>query len=354
MKLLYIQTIIPSYREHVINELEDVFELHVIAQDSNKNGHETLCDNITNMHREKTKSIFFGKLTYQTNTIKNIRRINPEIILSHSDIKNISCWMAMVYAKIRDIPYYSYGHGPYKKISYIFLYRIIYRIMLKFHSGYIAYNEYSKLSFKKLLLEDKKIYHINNTVKFQEEFIGVEKTGLETGILFLGRVRKNSGLESLIDACEKIRSKINITIHIIGSGEELENIKLYTKDKQWIKIYGKIFDSEKIYAISKLCRIGCYPGAAGLSVVHYFSLSLPPLVKKSIEQHMGPEPAYINDNLNGFHFEGTEDFPEVLSTIFSLPTEKYIKISKESLQTYINLSSVNFAKSLLKIYESTK
>lgn len=354
MKLLYIQTIIPSYRKHVISELENVFDLHVIAQNLTENGHDTVCENISNFHSEETKSILFGKIKYQTNTIKNIRKIKPDIILSHSDIKNMSCWAAMIYSKINGISYFSYGHGPYKKTRNVALIRAIYNVMLKFHTGYIAYNEYAKSSFERLLIKNSNVYYINNTIKFQDKFVGVKKTGHENGILFLGRIRKNSGLEALIDSCEKIRPEIDITIHIIGSGEEQENINLYIKNKPWVKIYGKVFDPNTIYEISKLCRIGCYPGSAGLSIVHYFSLSLPPLVKKSIEQHMGPEPAYITNNSNGFLFDADEDLSKTIISIFSLPPDKYLEKSKEALNTYIKLSSVNFAESLLEIYESTK
>jgi len=40
--------------------------------------------------------------------------------------------------------------------------------------------------------------------------------------------------------------------------------------------YRARFDDEAIAAISLRCRVGCYPGSAGLSVVHLFALSLPP------------------------------------------------------------------------------
>jgi glycosyltransferase involved in cell wall biosynthesis len=261
----------------------------------------------------------------------------------------------MIYAKINSIPYYSYGHGPYKKTKYLILYKIIYKIILKLHSGYIAYNEYSKLSFGKLSIKSDKLHYINNTIKLYGNTSIEEKTGAENGILFLGRLRKNSGLNTLIDACEDVRKNgVDINLHIIGTGEEHDFLKSYAENKSWVKIYGKIFDHGKISEISKNCRIGCYPGSAGLSVVHYFALGLPPLVKKSMETHMGPEPAYVLDKINGFHFHGNEDLSSKLLNIFLLPAENYKKISHGSLETYKKLSIDNFAKSLQKIHEKNK
>lgn len=356
MKLLYIQTIIPEYRNNTIIELAKRFDLHIIAQKLNEDsGHKAIENSLKNFHEEKTKSIFFGLIKYQSNTIKNIRKINPEIILSHSDIKNISCWIAMIYSKFKGIPYYSYGHGPYKKNKNLLLYKIIYKIAMKLHSGYIAYNEFSKLSFERLDIRGSKLHHINNTIKIIDNPYCESKTGKENGILFIGRIRENSNLELLVDACENLRaSGENITLHIIGHGEYYEKLRLHVQLKPWVTLYGKIFDQKHINEISKNCRIGCYPGSAGLSVVHYFALGLPPIVKKSMINHMGPEPAYVVDNVNGFHFNQDSDLYKTLLKILSLSKNEYIKISNESINTYKKLSLTNFAESFEKIHASNK
>src|SRR5680860_1857230 len=64
-----------------------------------------------------------------------------------------------------------------------------------------------------------------------------------------------------------------------------------------------VHDDSRIAKISRSCRTACYPGDAGLSVVHFFGLSLPPIVHDDITTQQGPEPSYVENDVNGFVYE---------------------------------------------------
>lgn len=57
--------------------------------------------------------------------------------------------------------------------------------------------------------------------------------------------------------------------------------------------------------------VGCYPGDAGLSVVQFMGLSLVPVVHDQLHRHMGPEPGYVKDGINGRLFERAAGAPSL-------------------------------------------
>jgi hypothetical protein len=141
-----------------------------------------------------------------------------------------------------------------------------------------------------------------------------------------------------------------VVLHIIGGGDNETILRNKYKAHSCIKFYGKIFDQQKITDISKKCYIGCYPGQAGLSVVHHMSLSLPSLVHSDLTTHMGPEPSYILNNINGFMFGNycSDSIAEALGSAYDKrDTKEYSQIGYKSFQTYSDLINPDFSDKLI-------
>jgi hypothetical protein len=95
---------------------------------------------------------------------------------------------------------------------------------------------------------------------------------------------------------------MDLEVHIVGDGEETPLIESLWGTKRWLHLHGKIYDQKHIETIARQCFVGCYPGHAGLSVLHMMSLSLPPVLHDGINAHRGPEPSYVEHQVNGLLF----------------------------------------------------
>lgn len=353
IKLLYIQPIIPSYRQHVIDSLAAEFSIKTASDQKKSNQHGFLSANLNlSTQNYSCEEIKFGKAFFRKGTIKALTSSEYDAILTDFDIKNITFWLSAVYCKIKKINFYIYGQGPYKnKYPKLYL-KLIYYIALALCTRFICYNEYSKKILTELCGENKKIRHIDNTIINNAPVTASQKTNITRDILFIGRIRDGCGIENLIHSVKKaIKNGIKIKLHIVGEGPLMESMKNENQDCNII-YYGKVFDNNKISEISLNCACACYPGSAGLSVVHYMSLSLPPIVEQNMANHMGPEPAYITNNVNGFLFDGSENdgLYEAIVKIATMDTKHLSSIQMMAFKKYQELSQVNFGKELLKLY----
>jgi hypothetical protein len=116
--------------------------------------------------------------------------------------------------------------------------------------------------------------------------------------------------------------------------------------------HGAVFDDNEIATISRECRIGCYPGAAGLSVVHMFGLSLPPLVHDQLPLHMGPEPEYVETSRTGFLYAregGVEALATSLREIWALPPEAIRETATGAFSKYQRLNSPTLGQRLAEV-----
>jgi len=114
--------------------------------------------------------------------------------------------------------------------------------------------------------------------------------------------------------------------------------------------YGSIFDLDKQKEVAADCFAGVYGGDAGLSVVHYMALGLPVLVHKEIHEHMGPEPDFVEDGVNGLLFErGNPD--SLASKIIQLLDDDKMRHSMawSALNTFNDLASPSMGEKMVNI-----
>lgn len=344
-KIFYIQPVLAGYRAPIIEALARKFQVYAFYDNSNaqKQGHHDATSESFLMISSPSTPLLGKRLFYQKNVARKLITIRPDAIISFANPRYLSFWLLLIASNILKIKFYSHGQGLYSYSNPSWLRCFMYRIISKYSTKYVCYTDISRKSMIAAGIAPDKLVTVENSLELDTTVHPDQKTFDESGVLFLGRLRNGCRLEDLIKAVRKCRDNGQlIVLHVIGSGE-LENLyKSNYKDVEWIHWHGAIHDHYRIAEISKLCRIGCYPGDAGLSVVHYFSLGLAPVVHRNIEEHMGPEPSYIIENKNGFLFTKSTDYYELylsLSNIWKLSPEDLGKVSNNSYSTYMNLNN---------------
>ncbi len=300
--LLIIQPYLTKYRVPVFRELIDYYDVTVAACLDKSFGEISegeLAD--LNFRKLNEIKILSGRFIWQTGVLRNLVSIRPKVVFMSANPRYITLWLTLVVAKLLSIRVLLHGQGLYNKVSPHIMYRIQYALFGFFCEKYICYTESCELSLSSMRLSAKTVVAHNSI----DNKYPVEKlTTDENGILFVGRIRKNSNLNFLIGVIDDlVKTGTPLSLHIVGGGDDILEIRKQWLDCSFVNFYGEIYDSKKISEISRLCFAGCYPGDAGLSVLHYMSLSLPPIVHSSMCEHMGPEPSYINNGHNGMLFE---------------------------------------------------
>lgn len=353
--LFYIQPILPSYRKSLVDKFSECYDLTIFAGSFKKG--DGFGESISEYHNFKLSEIvplFGGRLIWQKGIIKALVMARPDIVLACANVRDLSFWISLIVCKIKFIPFYAHGQGLYRKREINFLTLIIYKLMFLMIEKYVSYTELSRISLINAGLDIDKIKVADNTIEFKLDAAIINKFGSEKGILFIGRLRDKCNLEVLVRSIKNLRDLgFDIFLHVIGGGEKSS----FYRDNfnyDWIIYYGELFDEREILNISKTCRYGCYPGDAGLSIVHFFALKLPPIIHGDFSSHMGPEPSYISNNVNGFLYNNSKSSSDLELTIAKamvLPESDYLNMSNSAFNSYINLKEPSLANKFCDILD---
>jgi len=176
-----------------------------------------------------------------------------------------------------------------------------------------------------------------------------EKTGAETGILFVGRLRRGSGLSLLLQVMARLKKEghFPFTLHVVGDGEEAEDLHRKAANASWVSLHVAVSDAE-LRDISRKCLFGCYPGSAGLSVVHMMSLSLPVIIHNDLTSHEGPEPSYVEEGVSGLLYEydrAEQSLYELLLKVAADPSQ-LSRMQSASFEAFQRLTQPSYANRL--------
>lgn len=352
MKVFYIQEVLTSYRKPLVDALSSEYDLTVFAgMPANNSGFKS----VTYKNSKKINApcfYFFGKrFFFQKNIIKNIVFNKPESIIIAASTRNITYWLVLVLCSLLNIKVFSHGQGLYSKPNPSHMIKLAYKIISILTYKYIVYSYPSKKLTIQAGFNPKKVLVAENSMSFDVSAKKQIKSGDESGIIFIGRLRDNCKLEKLIEATKLLRSDDkNISLHVVGSGV----LEKYYREKynfEWLVFYGAVYDHQEILNISEQCRYACYPGGVGLSVVHFFSLKLPLIIHGTLINH-GPEASYVKNNENGFFFDemgGVDSLYEILKSAWSIPSNAYLILSKNAFLEYKRLNNPPLEVRFLKL-----
>ena len=278
---------------------------------------------------------------FQAGIAAYLFRERPGAIILNANPRYLSFWNTLLLGRLLGIPVYAHGHGVFKKRKISYLYRLMMNSLLRLSSGYICYAPIVRDTFVEHGFSGEKLSVADNSIINHFPVRPSEKNGNELGILFTGRLREGSNIALLARVIERFRMHegIPLTLHIIGDGGEAERLRKDWRDRHWLTFYGAVYEHARLREISLSCFAGCYPGNAGLSVVHMMSLSLPVLTHSEMQCHQGPEPSFVEDGISGMLFNRRSEESSLYQGLRSLVgnREKLTKMQNAAYEKYQSL-----------------
>jgi glycosyltransferase involved in cell wall biosynthesis len=334
-RLLVVQEILPSYRIPVFNSLSIEWSgsLTLLAENNGADFGEVADQNIEFKLVQALWVKLFGFFKYDWKIIDLWR--NNDVILHVADFKFFSLWLLLFASCFSNKKMYLHGQGGYKRKGLAS--NIVYSTVTFLCDGYICYTDYSK---KELVKKLPKFLHEKITICHNMLDVNpvdyVPFTKPERSIFYIGRLRDGCAVEVLLDAA-KIAS---VRVEVIGAGDPLYLDVLKNKYGTIATFHCAVFDEQEQKRIARNCIAGAYGGDAGLSVVHYMALGLPVIVHNDIKKHMGPEPSYVIDGINGLTFSrnSARSLAEKITLLTENEALRY-KLAVGALNTFKELQS---------------
>jgi glycosyltransferase involved in cell wall biosynthesis len=263
----------------------------------------------------------------QLSALTYMLRYRPQAVLLNANPRYLTFWLALVWARALGIPAFAHGHGFYRRGRIGRPYKLMMKALLRLVTTYVCYAPIVRQAFidngfsaqKLAVAHNSLINRATVTPEEKGEQEKKEKNRTELGILFIGRLRRESRLGLLIGAVERIRQEdgVPLVLHVVGEGEEEAALRVGASALPWVIFHGGVYDAKAIREISLQCFAGCYPGTAGLSVLHMMSLSLPVVTHNNLRAH-GPEPSFIRDGDSGLLYDWAEAEPSLYRALRSL------------------------------------
>lgn len=296
-----------------------------------------------------------GRVAYQSNIIGQHFK-NGDAIVVFANPRFVSFWLLMLVARLRGAKVFAHGQGNYAHPSGSLFRKFMYRVICGLSYRYICYNEFVRVCMLRIGCNADKLVVADNSVQIDAPVHPEGKDYCVSGVLFVGRLREGCSLGVAVEAVSRLRAAFSeVCLYVVGSGPMESRYRKEFDGLDWVRFHGSIYDHELISRISRKCRVGCYPGNAGLSVVHMFALSLPVVVHSKVHQHMGPESAYVVDKFNGFLFDPDEDPVAALfgslRLAWSMTSDELREIGRNSFRTYEELTQPSLGERFLGILE---
>ena len=356
--VFYVQPLIARYRVEVVESLNRLFNVKVFARSEGveASGFSRETPHCEEFVETRIERLLSRRIRIQSHVLARIVRERPDAVLIFADVRYVSLWLALVAGRAIGVPVLIHGQGLYRHRPAGLLRTVCYRLAVALATRYVCYTDASRASLERIGCPHGKLVVANNSLTVSQTVDPSAKSGAEDGVLFIGRLREGAQLERLIDAVGALRAEgRRITLHVVGGGEHGERLRREYGARDDVVWYGAVFDDAQIAAISRRCRVGCYPGAAGLSIVHMFALSLPPVVHDRLPLHMGPEPGYVEHGRSGFVFAsdgGTDGLAAVLRQVWALPPDAMRAAAAAAHATYRELNSPTLGNRLATIVDA--
>jgi glycosyltransferase involved in cell wall biosynthesis len=293
----------------------------------------------------------------QWSVVKYLLREKPDALFLNANPRYLTFWITLLWAKVWGIPVYVHGHGFYRRGRIGFAHKLMMRAMLKLVASYICYAPVVRQAFLDNGFAGRKLVVAHNSLTNRFPVPPQEKTGTEPGVLFIGRLRRESRLNILVRVIERVRREdgLPLQLHVIGDGEEGDALRAEAQHYPWVVFHGGVYDAEQIRKISLECFAGCYPGKAGLSVVHMMSLSLPVITHDDLQGH-GPEPSFIRDGVSGWLYDHADPEASLYQAVRSLASDptKVAGMRQNAFADYQNLIRPSLAERLWAIMSASE
>ncbi len=360
LKITIVQPLITSYRIPVYEDLSTKVDLTLLSSSADPKRGFGQFQVKDKGFRHKLLRTFrpFGEkvFLYQAGIAHHVLMERPDAVIVFANLRYLSFWTTVVLCRLLGVRVYAHGHGIYKKPTPGAAWRIAYGLLGRLLTRYICYTESVATSLRAIGFPVQRLAVAENSLRNTQVVEPDEKTGREKGLLFIGRLREGCGLEMLVEAVTSLRASgiRDIELHVIGGGEHLAAYRACWAALPWVVLHGEIFDDKGIADVSRQCFAGCYPGDAGLSIVHLMSMSLPPITHDDLASH-GPEPSYIENGVNGILYAKSGEGLSLAAAIAQLSDfpARRAQMQRASFDTYAKLSVPSLGQRIYRILQAS-
>lgn len=204
----------------------------------------------------------------------------------------------------------------------------------------IFYMEKAKEFWKGSSLDMSKIFVAPNTTDVEPVTINKKE---KKNFLFVGTLYKGKGLDMLLKSYYDayVNEKIENRLHIVGAGDERENLEKYVKDNKIgdrVIFHGAIYDEHKLAECFSKALLCISPTQGGLSVPKSMGYGVPFVTRR--DAITGGEIYHITPNVNGIMYEKDEDLTFILIDCAQNP-QKYVDMGIRAKDYYDNHATIN-------------
>ena len=203
----------------------------------------------------------------------------------------------------------------------------------------VFYMEKSKDFWRNTKLDLNKIFVAPNTTEVEKiEFIPAQKKDF----IFVGTLYKGKGVDYLIKAFAKVKKerKTEIRLHIIGGGDERQNLESLVAEQgiqDSVIFHGAIFDETILSKHFQTSLLSFSPTQAGLSVPKSMGYGVPFVTR--YDSITGGEIFHITNGVNGIVYRKDSDLKDIMiDAIDNL--EKYIEMGLKAREYYNKYASI--------------
>ena len=303
-RIAILQQVIPRYRDNFFKELSLKSDIELYA------GKKSLLKPGSIVTKNKSYKInivknsnFYGKILFQILPFKEL--YYKKIVIFEFNIRLISSVLLLLFRIISNKKNILWTHGLTDRMST--LSKIIRIYFMKRANSIIVYEDTAKKDLIKLGVLKQKIFVAKNSIDIRKNIRLLDKKKKKFRITFIGRIIPEKNVQLLSRAFLDIINKIekSIILTIIGGGEDLKKLKKKYNHKR-IEFIGHLDDEKKISYYLNQTLFTVSPDYLGLAIVHSFSYSVPILVNKNPKQQHSPEIELMQNNKNGWYFNGSQ------------------------------------------------
>lgn len=316
-RILLFQRIIPSYRVSIFKQLFYRFGIITCHSKERKKGKVKSAQEHIDYSNE-----LIGRFYYQReeaavvqNIFKPLLKYRPKIVISQFSFKYFTFWLLFILKPIFRYKLIVWTHGIQNKEREKPFITFRGRLSLFFYrnvDAIILYSNEIKDLFIAHRVTTKPIYVAKNTIdtySLRDKLIALQqvnrdKLKLELGfttkysIVYIGRLLKSKNIDLLCRVFDSMPSTLDVSLHIIGDGEERDLVLQKSRQNKRIVYHGAVYDdslnSKLLYCSDMLLMTG----EVGLSIIHGFCFGLPLITVKGVSH--GPEIDFLKDGINGF------------------------------------------------------
>jgi len=276
----------------------------------------------------------------------------PRIVICEGSFGYLTFWMLLLLRSILGYKLIAWSHGIENKHFFQQKPGLKSRLLmsaLDWCDAVVFYSNKRKVKVESYVGHSEKHFVAHNTLQtkklleLQAELSLAGQTPIrkklgwseDFHVIFVGRLLKDKRIDLLLQAFEHLSREINVGLHIVGKGPELQLVKDAQGRQSRVYYHGEVLEDRPLGEMLFAADLLVNPGYVGLSIVHGFCFGKPlvtcsPTVTGPFHS---PEIEYLDDGANGLLCKSTaESIRDAVLSLLLNPS-KLREFSASALKT---------------------